>query len=85
MSLSGWRSLVCAISPQRVAIGGGVIRQQHLFPAVRRNLLELLNGYIRSPTVLDEIESFIVPPALGDLSGVLGARAMALAHDIADK
>ena len=79
----GVASLVCAISPQRVVIGGGVMRQQHLFPAVRRNLLELLNGYIRSPTILDEIESFIVPPALGDLSGVLGA--MALAHDIAEK
>jgi fructokinase len=68
---------ICTLSPQRIVMGGGVMQQAHLFPMVRRSVLELLNGYIRSAAILDEIDAYIVPPALGKQAGVLGAIGLA--------
>ena len=75
-------SLICTLSPERVIIGGGVMEQRHLLPTLRLRVQELLGGYVQSPMVLDEIDRFIVPPALGRMSGVLGAIAMA--RDLVD-
>jgi fructokinase len=69
--------LICVLSPQRIILGGGVMHQRHLFPLIRREVKRLLNGYIQSPLILERIEEFIVPPGLGDRSGVLGAIALA--------
>lgn len=72
-------NLVCALSPQRVILGGGVMRQEHLFPRIRARLRDLLNGYIPVPAILtQEIEAYVVPPGLGDRAGVLGALALAM-------
>jgi fructokinase len=68
---------VYVLSPQRVILGGGVMKQQQLFPLIRHRVQELLNGYVQSPAILDQIDSYIVPPALGDRAGVLGALALA--------
>ena len=57
------------LSPDRVIIGGGVMQQAHLFPRIRSCLQALLNNYVAAPE--------LVQPALGNLSGVLGALAMA--------
>ncbi|WP_239014364.1 ROK family protein [Archangium violaceum] len=72
-------SYICTLSPQRLILGGGVMAQQHLFPLVRAEVRRLLNGYIQSPAILEHIESYIVPPALAERSGVLGALALARA------
>ena len=74
----GVANLVCTLSPQRIVLGGGVMRQPGLFPLVRRQTLELLNGYIRAGDVIDRIDQYVVPPELGDNAGVLGAIALAL-------
>jgi len=37
----------------------------------------LLNNYIRAPAILEHIDEYIVPPALGRRAGVLGAIALA--------
>jgi fructokinase len=37
-----------------------------------------LNGYVASPSVLNEIDRYIVPPALGNQAGGLGGIAMAM-------
>ena len=71
--------MVCALSPQRVILGGGVMHQAGLFPLVRRETLRLLNGYIRVPEIAERIDEYVVPPGLGDNAGVLGAIALALA------
>lgn len=72
-------NLVCVLSPQRVILGGGVMKQEHLFPRIRTRLRSLLNGYIPVPALLtQEIETYVVPPALGDRAGVLGALALAM-------
>ncbi len=73
----GVTSIMMILSPQMVVLGGGVMEQAHLFPLVHREVQTQLNGYIQSPAILEEIESYIVPPALGGRSGVLGAIALA--------
>jgi fructokinase len=68
---------ICTLSPNRVILGGGVMHQQHLFPMVRAELKKLLNEYIPWPAILERVDEYIVPPALGDRAGVLGAIAFA--------
>jgi len=68
---------ICTLSPQRIVLGGGVLQQAHLFPMVRQKVPELLNGYVRSPAILKSIDRYIVPPGLGDRSGIFGAIALA--------
>jgi len=73
----GLANLVCTISPQRLILGGGIMQQEGLFPLVRKRLVQLLNGYIHSPQILEKIDAFVVPPALGARAGILGAIALA--------
>jgi len=75
----GLMNLICTMSPQRIIIGGGVMAQAHLFPLVRQKVVTLLNGYVQSPTILEQIDSYIVPPGLGNQAGVLGAFALGMA------
>jgi len=70
-------NLVCALSPQRIILGGGVMQQTHLFPRIRRILKDYLNSYIQSNLLIEDIDEFIVPPGLGRRAGVLGALALA--------
>lgn len=74
---NGIVSLLLPMSPQRIVVGGGVMEQNHLFPRVRRRVQELLNGYLQSSMVGERIAEYIVPPALGNRSGVLGGIALA--------
>jgi fructokinase len=70
--------LVVTAAPQRILMGGGVMgAQPHLFPRIRRAVLESLNGYLHIPQVLTDIDRFIAPPGLGTLAGPLGALAIA--------
>jgi fructokinase len=75
----GVTSLVCTLSPQRVILGGGVMKQPSLMSLVRREAQELLNGYIQAPEITERIEQYIVAPDLGENAGVLGAIALASA------
>lgn len=68
---------VFTLSPQRIIIGGGVGNLAHLLPKVQRRTRELINGYVQSPAILENIESYIVNPGLGNRSGMLGAIALA--------
>jgi fructokinase len=73
----GLVAVVSILSPERIAMGGGVMAQRHLLGRVRARLSALLAGYLRVPAILSEIDDYIVPPALGDRAGVLGALALA--------
>lgn len=68
---------ICVLSPRRVILGGGVMKQEQLFPMIRHEVLVLLNGYVQAPALLEDIDAYIVPPGLGERSGVLGAIALA--------
>jgi fructokinase len=72
---------ICTLSPQRIILGGGVMRRADLFGRIRREVLELLNGYIQAPEILERIDQYIVPPGLGGNAGVLGAIALALMRE----
>jgi len=71
------QTFICTLSPERIVLGGGVMEQMQLFPLVRRKVIAYLNGYIQSPSILSNIEGYIVPPGLGNRAGVLGAFAQA--------
>lgn len=73
----GVANLICILSPQRIIMGGGVMKQVGLFPLIRRKTLELLNGYIQANKIIEDIDNYIIPPRLGDNAGVLGALALA--------
>jgi len=66
LGLVNW---ICTLSPQRIVLGGGVMRRQELFPLIRSKVSTLLGGYLDPPE--------IVPPELGSRAGVLGAIALA--------
>lgn len=70
-------SAIVMVSPEKIVLGGGVMNQSHLFGLIHLHVKEMLNGYIQSP-LLDDLSTYIVPPGLGDLSGILGAYALAL-------
>jgi fructokinase len=73
----GLTNFICTLSPQRIIMGGGVMQQPVLWRLVRAETQHLLNGYVRSPRLLDEIDAYIIPPGLGNLAGVSGALALA--------
>lgn len=68
---------ILLLSPQRIVLGGGVMQRAHLFPLIRQRVKALLNDYLASPVFAGDLSDYIVPPALGNRSGVLGALAMA--------
>ncbi len=73
----GLMNVVCAVSPERIILGGGVMKQPTLLARVQERLRELLAGYFDAPELKDGIGDFVVRPGLGDRAGVLGAIALA--------
>ena len=68
---------VCAYSPEKIILGGGVMQQKHLFPMIRKKTLELLNGYVQAKEILEGIDTYITEPGLGTKSGAVGALLLA--------
>ncbi len=74
----GLVALVAVLSPQRIVLAGGVGTAPGLLPRVRREVIELLAGYLDAPELgADGIDGYVVAPELGGRSGVLGAIALA--------
>ena len=73
----GIANIAFTIAPARFILGGGVMSQSHLFPLIRHELAQILNGYLRMPQI-ERLDRYVVPPELGDRAGVLGALALAL-------
>jgi fructokinase len=70
-------SFICTLSPQRIILGGGVMDQHSLLPTIRREVQQLLNGYIVHDMILKRIDEYITPPMLGGKAGMMGAIALA--------
>jgi fructokinase len=67
-------AMVLATGPRRILVGGGVANgQPHLLARVEQALQASLAGYVPLPPL-----GYIVPPALGDQAGPLGAVALGL-------
>jgi fructokinase len=69
----GLVSVICVLSPERMLLGGGVMRRPSLLPLVHREVEGLMNGYQETATIM--------LPALAPRSGVLGAIALAEAGE----
>jgi fructokinase len=65
----GLLNVVSVLSPQRIVIGGGVMKEPGLLELIQRRVPELAAGYLELPD--------IVAPGLGDRAGVLGALELA--------
>lgn len=75
---SALMNYILTLSPKKIILGGGVMQREFLFAKVRSRVLNLLNGYVASKSVLETIDQYIVPPGLGNQSGSMGAIAMAM-------
>jgi fructokinase len=71
---SGLKGIVYALAPQRVILGGGVMKLPGLIDSVNAALFEQMNGYAIQP---EHKEGFVVTPSLGDDSGIAGAFVLA--------
>ncbi|MBW5448295.1 ROK family protein [Cohnella sp. CFH 77786] len=69
---------ILLLSPKRIILGGGVMKQAHLLPLIREEVKRFLNGYVSANEVMAGIDSYIVPPGLGDNAGLSGALALGL-------
>ncbi|MFD1466093.1 ROK family protein [Lapidilactobacillus mulanensis] len=66
-------------SPDMIIFGGGVMKQQQLFPMIRTKFLELMNDYVR----VADLDHYIVPVRLGDDAGITGS--LLAAADVLEK
>ena len=76
----GLVNVICTLSPERIVIGGGVMKQPQLLPLVRKQVSELLAGYFRAPELDAGLDGYIVAPALGDRAGVVGSLELARSY-----
>jgi fructokinase len=74
---NGLANWVLTLSPQRIVLGGGVLRQSTLFTSIRQDLVRILNGYVRATEIMRDIDQYVVPPLLGGRAGVLGGLVLA--------
>jgi fructokinase len=72
---SGLRTLVYAVAPERIVLGGGVAGLPGLLPRVRAHLSRELGGYPGLPEHADE--AFVQAAGLGAMAGPRGTLAIA--------
>ena len=73
----GLVNFILTLSPERIIIGGGVMKQKQLFPMVRSQVRDLLSGYLDVPAISHDIDRYIVPPMLNENAGLAGTFAQA--------
>lgn len=61
------------LSPEKIVLGGGVMKQPQLLPKIKAKVTEKLNDYSTIPP----IENYIETPALGDNAGITGCLYLA--------
>lgn len=69
---------ILILSPKKIILGGGVMKQEQLFPLIRENVKKMLSGYVKHPNVEEDIDKYIVKPGLGQNAGICGGIALAL-------
>jgi fructokinase len=72
-------NLVVTLAPQRISIGGGIpTARPELLPMVRTALANSLAGYGMFGRYVEDLDTRIGAPGLGDMAGPLGAIAVAM-------
>ncbi len=67
---------ILTLSPQIIILGGGVMRQEQLFPMIRQKTADLLGGYLQAEELRD-MDRYIVPAGLRGDQGVMGCLELA--------
>lgn len=67
---------ILCFAPERIILGGGVMKQIHLLELIQAKTKKFLNGYIQNASI-DHIENTIVLAGLGQEAGNIGALALA--------
>ena len=69
-------NLILVMSPRIIILGGGVMKQEELFPMIRQRVKKILNEYLNTAEMLD-MEHYIVPASLRGNQGILGCIELA--------
>ena len=69
---------IFTFAPKKIVLGGGVMQKSFLFGKIRRKVHKQINNYLNHKMLINNIEGYIVPPLLGNRSGVLGGIALAI-------
>lgn len=67
-------NLTLTLSPERIAIGGGILNRKILLPMVRKEFLRLLNNYVQHPLLKNPDKYLIYPmhyPDNGAIAAIL--------------
>lgn len=67
---------IMVLSPDLIILGGGVMKQEQLFPMIRGYVKEMLSGYIKTRE-LEDLDSYIVPASLEEKQGIMGCLELA--------
>ncbi len=70
-------NMICAISPKRMILGGGVMEVEGLFPMIRENVDKMLNGYLVDID-LKRLETLITTASLNGDQGLMGCLKLAV-------
>jgi len=65
---------ILILSPEKIILGGGIMKQRQLFPLIRQELANLLNDYV----LISDLKNYIVPPFLEDNAGITGCLLLAI-------
>lgn len=71
-------NFILTLSPEKIILGGGVMKQKQIFDYIHRYVKEMLDGYVQKDEILKHIDQYIVYPELGDNAGICGALALAM-------
>jgi fructokinase len=66
------------LSPQKIIMGGGVMKYPGLIQKIRTEFVRLLNEYVKSPLLKQNIEQYLVLPGLKERSGISGSIALGI-------
>lgn len=72
------RGYTYVLAPERIVLGGGVMRQSGLLELVREKLAEQLGGYVTTPALRGPLDDYVVAPEFGQDAGLIGAVALAM-------
>jgi fructokinase len=73
---------ILTLAPKKIILGGGIMQKDFMFKKIRARVKALLNDYLNHPTLINHMDEYIVPPALGSRAGVLGAIALIMNSDL---
>lgn len=68
---------ILILSPKRIVLGGGVMKQDLIIQNIQKYIKQFLNGYVTQSQLADGMGDYIVRPKLGDNAGVTGALILA--------